>query len=236
MPHFALNFCAAVLLCLTMAACRTSNIREVMQRLAEQPVDTASFSRRTIQLLPFQSVDVDCFADVDYRQSPQFSVEILAPAEVVDNLQAIVADEELYVGTPRHLRLPDNVAVVVRVSAPAVNRFVLSEAKCLRLGELRLNTPFYAEVHGIGSVLSAKLEAPSAEIQLEGAGNISLHGIRTGLLKVEVEGVGNVSLEGSAQTARVAVEGTGHVDLDALHCTNPPEIRMEGVENINQKK
>lgn len=204
-------------LLLALCACTRTDMRQVVKTLAEQPVDTAGFTRRTIQTVPFSALVVDCFADVTYHQdTTRCCVVIQAPKSVSEGMRADVSEGVLRIGLDSHYRMPKNVVAVCHVYAPAVGAFELNGGKCLRLGRLVLQAPLRVELNGVGTVTSDELHAPAITAMLDGAGTMDLDGIDTPQLRAELNGVGDIFLGGRTAHKQIMVNGEGNVDTTNL--------------------
>lgn len=204
-------------LVLTLCACTRTNMRQVVKMLAEQPVDTAGYAKRTIQTAEFSAVVADCFADVTYHQdSTQWCVVFRAPEKICQGMKAEVSEGVLRIELDNHFRMPKNVVAVCHVYAPAVGSFELNGGKCLRLGRLQLQAPLRVELNGVGTITSEELRAPAITALLDGAGTMDLNGIDTPQLRVEINGVGDIVLSGRTGRKQILVNGEGNVDTTEL--------------------
>ena len=204
-------------LVLTLCACTRTNMRQVVKMLAEQPVDTAGYAKRTIQTAEVSAVVADCFADVTYHQdSTQWCVVFRAPEKICQGMKAEVSEGVLRIELDNHFRMPKNVVAVCHVYAPAVGSFELNGGKCLRLGRLQLQAPLRVELNGVGTITSEELRAPAITALLDGAGTMDLNGIDTPQLRAEINGVGDIVLSGRTGRKQILVNGEGNVDTTEL--------------------
>ena len=223
----------AFLVNLLLAACSRSNIRTVVQSLAEQPVDTVGYASQQWTLEAFSAVDVDCFADVRFQKSSAYGLEVKAPAEVLENMVVKVTDDaELQVSLKHHFKMPEKTVAVLVVKSPCINRFCMSGGKCLRLGQLTQSTPLQVELNGIGSVIADSLVLPQLQLKLDGAGHIAVNGIRTETLSVRVNGAGSARLTGTAGEASLQASGACHIDATELSCKAIPRITTDGASQV----
>ena len=231
MNLFRLLLAVAVLL---FVGCSKQNVRNVVSQVAEQQVDTTGYSRKNLSVSPFSHVDIDCMADITFSSDSSHRVELLAPQEVLANITAKVEKGVLELSMKRHYRLPDNVIPVVRIHAPAVQRFSLYGCKCLRLGNIDSPSPMQLDLVGVGTIQAESLKTPSLELSLDGAGHICLDSIRTNNVKATLNGAGDISLSGTTQDVDIKLNGAGNVDIQSLQSTRKRSISMKGAGNVNQ--
>lgn len=207
-------------LLLTATGCRQTNIREVMMHVASQHVDTTGYQHRTVHVAPFSAVEIDCFADVTYTQTPPetpYRIELQAPPRLLNKMTFnVVQGGKLVVDAGKYYNSSEREVPVIHLYAPAVNNFELAGGKCLRLGKLKLHTPFSVRLGGVGAILCNQLQAPQVNVVLEGAGSVSLEGIDTNHLRAELSGAGNISLSGRSARTETLLLGAGTIDTTRL--------------------
>ena len=207
-------------LLLTATGCRQTNIREVMMNVASQHVDTTGYQRRTIHAASFATVEIDCFADVTYTQTAPGTpcrIELQAHQPLLNKMTfSVVSGSKLVVDAGKYYNSSEREVPVVHIYAPAVNYFELAGGKCLRLGYLKLHTPFSVKLGGVGAILCKQLQAPQVDVVLEGAGSVNLEGIDTNYLRAELSGAGSIRLAGKAAHTQTLLLGAGTVDTTRL--------------------
>ena len=201
-----------LLLTVHVTSCDNRNIHQVVKEIAEAPVDTAGLTSMTIRTNDFSSVEIDCFADVTFHQQKDLGapmVRLMARSEVLEHVFTKTADEVLNISTDRRYRMPEKAVIVIDVYAPYVNKFMLNGVKCLRLGNMILNSSVFLELNGVGALMSQSLTAHEVSVRLVGSGSIDLKGVKTGRLAAEIYGSGNIYLQGTCREKIFREKGTG---------------------------
>ncbi len=225
-----------LLLLPALYSCRKTNIYETVKAMSVAEVDTAGFESKTLQTNDFNAVEVDCFADVTYHQTPNGTpphVTVSAPADVLGNLDVKTENGELEIRVKRGYRMPKRAVAVIHLYAPFVSSFSLHGGKCLRLGTMSISSPLSLTLDGVGSLTSQKVEAYEIRAELNGAGNIDLNGIRTQRLTASLNGAGKVRLDGTCTEAYLDLNGAGDIDISALKSRNVRRS-VNGVGNIEE--
>lgn len=225
---------AAVLFVMLFAfvSCDKRNIHEVVKEMAEAPVDTTGYVGRIVHTNPFSTVDIDCFADVTFHQTPvgsEPSVELKAPAKVLKNLEVVVEDGDLVISVDRRYKMPEKAVAVVDIYSPFVNSFVLDGGKCLRLGHIALTCPLELVLHGnVGAVTVDSMSVHELSLHLDGSGSFDLKNIETGDLRAKVSGAGSLKVAGKCHSADLFIKGDGVINACELKAEVPVRHSIEG--------
>lgn len=211
-----------VLLCtlalLASTACDNRNIHQVVKELAEAPADTAGMQETIIRPNNFSEIEIDCFADVTFHQlesiSAQPVVSIKARPEVLPQVTSRTTEGVLRLFTDRRYRMPEKAVIVINISAPRLNKATLNGVKCMRLGDIVLNSPLHIDINGVGAVTASSLKVPEVSCQLTGAGSIDLKNIDTERLTAELSGSGHIFLQGKCDQHILRPKGTGSISLN----------------------
>ena len=223
-----------LLAALTLTACDNKNIHELVKQVAEAPVDTTGFVVKELAVSDYNSVVVDCFADVTFHQSEEGTeprVVLQAPHEVLPNVSVRVKDSELVVETDRRYRMPEGIVAVVHLYSPFVNRFTLNGGKCLRLGKVIVSTPMHLDLNGVGALTSDSLVCPETTLHLNGAGSADLKGLEMQRLRIALNGSGRVYLQGEVDEVVQEVNGDGLIHAEGLKEKKAETARPQPVEN-----
>lgn len=202
------------------ASCGHSDIHQAIKQMAETAIDTTGFATRSVNTNRFSSVEIDCFADVDFIQTDGAAMPhvcIAAPPAVIDHVTARTADDHLVISTERRYRMPERAVVRIEIYAPYVSAFTLNGGKCLRLGRLKALSPLTLETYGVGSITAERIEAPEVDVRLSGDGNVDLKGMATGRLRAEVSGAGHIYLSGMAADTLFIAPADGQILADSLY-------------------
>ena len=232
-----------LLMSLSLSSCDKRNIHQVVKEMAEAPVDTVGFVSRSLHTNPFSTVDIDCFADVTYFQTPaggDHLVVMKALPKVIGNLEVLVEDGDLVVGVDRRYRMPDKAVAVIEIYAPFVNRFVLDGGKCLRLGKMSLTSPLELSLHGnVGAFTADSLAVHELSLSLNGSGSFDMKNIETGNLRVKTDGNGYVKLAGKCRSAVFFMKDRGMINATGLKSDSCIMQNIEGrgvIQTINPSK
>lgn len=193
----------AILLTLTLNACNRKDLREVIKEVAEDPADTTGMASETFATNPFYTIEINCFADVTFKQSepgsPSF-VRIFADQTVLSHVKVSTTDDILTLSTDRRYKMPEKSVIVAEIHAPFVGQFFISGGKCLRLGHIRLSSPLTLELDGVGALTAERVEAPEVTVKGNGTGSVDLQGINTSRLTVQADNQCYVFLSGRTNT------------------------------------
>lgn len=209
-------------LAVALMSCDNRDIRRVVKELAEAPVDTTGFVQQTIHTNDFSIVEVDCFADVTYHQTPAGTphhVRVRALSEVVEHLTIDVRDGQLDIQVSRRYRMPEKAVVVADIYAPFVSKFTLDGSKCLRLGRMDISSPLTLEIDGVGALTADTLSAPEISVELSGTSCADLRNISTGRLKALLHGAGMLTVQGECDEAFFGTAEAASADTTALKST-----------------
>ncbi len=213
------------LICLLcMSSCDKRSVRQVIKDIAELPADTSGLLTDTIRTAIFSAVEVDCFADVSFHQTPlpnstdaSPTVRLMASPSVLKHLDVRVVEGVLRISTDRRYRLPEEAVIVAHIYAPFSSSFLMNGGKCLRLGKLTQSSPLLLEIYSnIGSITSDSLSAPEIKLKIDGDGTAELNGINTKTLFVDSNSEGPVVLKGQTGTSEIKATRTGSVNAECL--------------------
>lgn len=221
--------CCCLLLAVSLASCDSRDIRRVVKEMAEAPVDTTGFVLQTVHTNNFSIVEVDCFADVTYHQTPAGTppyVRIKALREVMEHLSTDVRDGQLGIQVSRRYRMPEKAVVVADIYAPFVSKFILDGGKCLRLGRVDISSPLSLELAGVGALTADTLSAPEVSVELGGTGSADLRSVSTGRLKAVLHGAGMLTVQGRCDEAFLELTETASADVTALKSTRGMHRRL----------
>ena len=94
------------------ASCGHSDIHQAIKQMAETAIDTTGFATRSVNTNRFSSVEIDCFADVDFIQTDGAAMPhvcIAAPPAVIDTETRLPADlTQLPEGSFADILMPGN--------------------------------------------------------------------------------------------------------------------------------
>lgn len=213
----------ALLLTLTLSACNRKDLREVIKEVAEDPADTTGMASKNFSTNPFYTIEVNCFADVTFKQTEPgsaSSVKILADPTVLPHVKVSTVDGVLNLSTDRRYKMPEKSVIVAEIQAPFVGQFFVSGGKCLRLGHIRLSSPLTLELDGVGALTAQRIEAPEVTVSGNGTGSIDLRGINTPLLTAQADNQCYIFLSGRTRVFNHSAGKSAIIFTDSLSVTH----------------
>lgn len=208
-----------LLVIVLLASCDNRDIRRVVKEMAEAPVDTTGFVLKTVRTNDFSVVEVDCFADVTYHQTPAGTppyVRVRALREVLEHVSVDVRDGQCGLFVSRRYRMPDKAVVVADIYAPFVSKFILDGGKCLRLGRLDISSPLSLEVAGVGALVADSVSAPEVSVEMVGSCSTDIACVRTGRLRALLDGKCTLALKGECEESFLEYSGEARVEVSEL--------------------
>jgi hypothetical protein len=166
---------------------------------------------RTIPWSGATEFEVSIPAEVVFVQGPESKLEISGPSGAVN---AIELDDNT-LRFRRRVRDADDI--VVRLTAPNVQRFEINGAAELRL-EKYDRDQLEVRVNGAADVVGSG-RAREVEVHIAGAGDVDLGGVQAETAEVHIAGGGDVTVS-PTRKIEVHIAGAGDVNVT----TRPPEV------------
>lgn len=209
----------ALLLTLALGACHRQDLRDVIKEVAEDPADTTGMASKNFSPNPFYTIEVDCFADVTFKQTPPgtaASIKIMADPAVLPHVKVSTTDGVLNLSTDRRYKMPEKSVIVAEIQAPFVGQFLVCGGKCLRLGHIHLNSPLTLELEGVGALTAERIEAPEVTVSGNGTGSVDLRGINTSRLTAKADNQCYVFLSGRTKAFNHSAGKNSEIFADSL--------------------
>ncbi len=195
-------------------------------RWGDEHADRGPQSSRVLAWSGADALNVGFPADIRYVQADgPATVTVSGPPAAVDHV-VVTGERVQFDGFTQHW-WPHKLSVVVR--APNISRFDLSGANALTIEDykqdkLALDISGAAEVHATG-------EANTVELELSGAGDVDLGGLKTKSADVKISGAGGATIA-PTEAANLEISGMGNVRL----LTHPPKLEsaISGAGRIRQ--
>ncbi|HHV84785.1 MAG TPA: DUF2807 domain-containing protein [Petrimonas sp.] len=200
MKNFALtNLLILSIVLFTNGACAQSN------RITNKNYNVTAFS----------ALVSNTVGNIEFTQSPNYSVSAEGDEEMVNNLIVNVKDNKLNVSMKKDLKRMfgnrQSGKLVIRISSPNLSLI---------------------ESDGVGNLeLKGRLDAPQFKIVSTGVGNINARDLASDNIDITSDGVGNIEMKGSATSVSVASKGVGNVKLENLKAARA-KIESGGVGNV----
>ena len=189
---------------------------------------------KTMDLSDFQRIVINGGCDIYLTQGDGFKVSVKANEEVFDHLNYYVDGDVLMLETV------DNVNIIADtykayITLPTLKKLTVNGAADADLdGGYSSEEDLSIEVNGAGDMDLTGLKVPSLTIQVNGAGDIDLNDIDVQEVSFSVNGAGDVYVSGKADKAEFNVSGVGGVDAKDLDCDNI-QTHKTGVASIKTK-
>lgn len=209
------------LLFITFTSCRKVN--------GEGPVINET---RTIS--GFNGVAISMAADVVYRQSPDYKVELEAQQNILDVIESRVVGGELRIGVKNDVRLRSYDRVVIRISSPDIYSLSMSGSGRIEAVAPIITSRMRLALSGSGNINIDTLKC-SGDIEgvISGSGNILVRGGNSNKEDLFISGSGKLYLEGLiANSVTANISGSGDIKV---HVLNTLDARISGSGSIYYK-
>jgi len=152
---------------------------------------------QTRSVVNFSGIDLRVSGDVEFKQDPNYKVEVTAQQNILDVMETYVSNNRLVVKFKNDVIVKSHESVHVVVSAPSFYSLKLS---------------------GSGSMVATGPISPAnMEIDISGSGNINIPELHTGLIDVDISGSGSVAVgSGTATEEALKISGSGSIDLSTI--------------------
>lgn len=189
----------------------------------EDTVKWGNVVEQDLELTAFTAIDAKGAVRIVFTQDSTFAVRIRGNEKCLEEYKFEVRKNELKVA-------PKNFDGSVKKSSPAVTLFIsapsLSDVEIEGAGKLELtgaiaqNGTLDIEMAGAGDVSIEDLTVEALNIELNGAGKCSLSKVTTrGDIEIEVNGAGDINANVFCQELTVELNGAGNAVLSG-ECKN----------------
>lgn len=193
-----------------------------------------NYITRNYKVTEFSAIDISTVGDVYYTQSTdgKTSVEVYGPDNIVDLVQASIADNTLSLTMEKKNRIRNVKKMKITISTPHLNKITFN---------------------GVGDVfIQDGLVAGQLSINHHGVGDLDIRSLTCEELLVSSTGVGDTQLSGKAKVATLSARGVGNIEAFNLvtvnltassggvgnitcHATESISASVNGVGNIEYK-
>ena len=194
---------------------------------------------RTLDLSGFDKIVVNGMSDMELVQGENFQVSVKANEEVFDHIDYKVEDGVLILETKEQVVIKAE-EFDVRITLPLLKSLTVNgaEAVCAMLQKLLCELTgadsLRIEINGAGDFDLSGIKVPALAFQLNGAGDIEAAGLDVGELSMEVNGAGDIDVSGKAVSASFVVSGVGDIDARGLQ-TEKVNTSKSGLGRIRLK-
>ncbi len=178
----------------------------------------------------FSGIDLHISADVQFRQAPEYKVEVRAQDEVQEVLETYVSDNKLVVKYAPNKRVWRNDGITVVVSAPELSNLrVRGSGNIVTAGPVTTNS-LELDVSGSGDITLAQLTATNLDANVSGSGDLKVLAGTAVNENLRVSASGSIDVSGiTAKTAYARTSGSGNTRLTA---TEKLDVTISGSGNV----
>jgi hypothetical protein len=161
----------------------------------------------------FSGVAISIPADVVYKQSATYKVEIKAQRNIIDLIESPVVNGELRLRFKHNVNLRSYDKVIVTISSPDIYSLSLSGS-----GRLDVSDPIIT---------------PRMRLALSGSANVNIDSLKSaGRIETVVSGSGNVSIRsGSSLQTDILVSGSGKINMEGVVANNA-DVSISGSGDV----
>lgn len=173
---------------------------------------------RRLDLKDFNKIEVNGACDLEYTQGP-YSVTLIIPKEVEDNISVGVTDSLLKVEDTRAKFTTRTRKITARISAPVLSLLRTSGAVNVDIKNIDV-TNLYVESNGAGDIDITDSRINNGTITINGAGKLDSEKIQGETLTINVNGAGKVDVKGEYEHAFINLAGASFADITELKCAD----------------
>lgn len=186
---------------------------------------------RRLDLKDFNKIEMNGAYDLEYTQGP-YSVTLIIPKEVEDNISVGVTDSLLKVEDTRAKFNTRTRKVTARISAPDLSLLRTSGAVNVDIKNIDV-TNLYVESNGAGDIDFTDSRITNGTITINGAGKLDSEKIQGETLTINVNGAGKVDVKGEYEHAFINLAGASFADISELKC-NDMHTQSSGASKIEK--
>jgi Putative auto-transporter adhesin, head GIN domain len=179
----------------------------------------------------FTGISVNLAATVTYKTDSVYKIELVAQRNILDLLEAYTTGGRLVLKARNGVNLQPAQAIVIRISAPAVNYISMDGSGDFAVLDSLKAAGLELQVAGSGTItVPAVVISGNIDATVSGSGWIRVQGGSTSREYLRVSGSGKILMDGVlADKASATISGSGSVQLQALQTL---EATISGSGNI----
>lgn len=206
---------------------------------------TSAQAEENRQLKGFERIELLGSLDVKYTQADTFSVVVMAPPKVIDDVETRLDGSKLVVGMKGsnkflNFGVSDSKDVTICVTSPdflGVELKGSGDFKCEQLldtdnlditlngsGDIKFDDIICDQVNvslvGSGDVELKHVKTLRSSLNLVGSGDVKVHFDESGLVDSNLTGSGDITLSGNVKNFKSNVRGSGDMHTDRLRISN----------------
>lgn len=186
---------------------------------------------RRLDLKDFNKIEMNGAYDLEYTQGP-YSVTLIIPKEIEDNISVGVTDSLLKVEDTRAKFNTRTRKVTARITAPDLSLLRTSGAVNVDIKNIDV-TNLYVESNGAGDIDITDSRINNGTITINGAGKLDSEKIHGETLTINVNGAGKVDVKGEYEHAFINLAGASFADITELKC-NDLHTQSSGASKIEK--
>lgn len=167
----------------------------------------------------YSSVELYVAADVEYSVSDTPQVEISALQGIHDRLLVTSENGVLRIETRDKAKI-QNKNIIITLSSSTLGSMTINGAADVDIKPGLKTESFNLEVNGAGDITLGEIETGKLDVEINGAGDINADLRGEAMVNVEINGAGDITLKGQAHSVEAKVNGAGDIDTSGLECTN----------------
>lgn len=198
--------------------CLLSAFLFTMQGVSFAQSNTAGKNtRQTRNLSDFNFINLSMSGSVYVKQASEFSVEVEAPADLIDKITTQVSERTLIIDNKNTKMNIGNSGIKIYVTMPNPNGFEVNGS-----GSITALTPitsnfFVASVSGSGSMKLMDITAKNLKMKVEGSGSFSQTAAKAETSLISVTGSGHYEVDNvTSQVISAVLEGSGSINMHTL--------------------
>lgn len=181
---------------------------------------------KTLNLKDFDVIELSGSGSVEFSQSSDYKVQIIASEEDMKGVNASVVGNVLMLSRDNSRNGNNSIQLrmsrggyTVRVSAPTLNAIRITGSGDFTAKTAITAKSFNAEVTGSGDVDLSKVTADNINVTVTGSGDVELNNAEADNIGINVSGSGDVDIKATCTTmADLSVYGSGDIDADINGC------------------
>ena len=171
---------------------------------------------KTLELSGFDAITVNGSSDMEIIQGDKFQVLVKANEDVFDHIDYRVENAILIIESKDSVNIKAE-EYDVTVTLPILKALTVNGAADVEMEKGYVSSEnLVMEVNGAGDFSLSGIKLPSLSIELNGAGDIEADGLDVKDLSIEVNGAGDIDVSGKAVNANFSVSGVADIDAREL--------------------
>jgi Putative auto-transporter adhesin, head GIN domain len=169
----------------------------------------------------FQKFSLSVDAEVHFTQSNDYSLEIDAQQNILDQIESVVAGNELKIGLRHSINISNSERIVIRVSAPEVNSFIVSGSGDIDIQQPDAPANLNLAISGSGSIEADQAGISYVESNISGSGRIEVAGGHPNSNKATISGSGYIDMQNvQVKESETRISGSGTIKVYATQKLN----------------